>query len=91
MARRVRTLPPRKKYNDLTGLALGFIKPTQSVSSCEVKRRLNVLLQVFLWPTPRAATADEIGTFYIELGVQKSTRGEHEFDMNEHSRFAIEV
>ena len=55
-----------------------------------MKKRLNVLLQVFLWPRPRAATADEIGTFYIELGVQKSTRGEHEFDMNDHSRLAIE-
>ena len=47
---------------------------------------------MFLWPRARAATADEIGTFYIELGVQKKpTRGEHEFDMNEHSRFAVEV
>ena len=78
MARRVRTLPPRKKYNDLTGLAcaapaLGFIEPTQSVSSCEVKRRLNVLLQVFLWPRP-GASADEIGTFYIELGVQAAKK-----------------
>ena len=45
---------------------------------------------MFLWPRPRAATADEIGTFYIELGVQKSARGAHEFDMNEHSGFANE-
>ena len=70
MARRVRTLPPRKKYNDLTGLACARPRLYQAykISSCEVKRRLNVLLQVFLWPRARAATADEIVTFYIELG-----------------------